>query len=219
MVAPVEDEHLRPPGDVAGEPDHEAVRVGGGERELPARQAEAARELGADPERVLGRKHDRDPAGGLLGDRTQGRRGRVPAHRAGVAEAEVDVLVAVDVDEARALRLRDEDGEAARPLAHPVHRHAGEEVRLRSGRELGRPRVSHHEPLLLAAHQLRQAFVGRHGVSHATEDTSTTDAPPSTGSAAPLTYAAASESRNETTAATSVASAGRRAGTCACVSA
>ena len=43
VVAPVEDEHLRPAGHVAREPDREAVRVRGGERELPALEAEAAR--------------------------------------------------------------------------------------------------------------------------------------------------------------------------------
>ena len=54
-------------------------------------------------------------------------RRRVAGHRARVAEAEVDVLVSVDVDEARALRLGDEEREAAGPLRHPVHRDAREE--------------------------------------------------------------------------------------------
>ena len=38
VVAPVEDEDLRPAGQLAGEPDGEAVRVGRGQRELPARR-------------------------------------------------------------------------------------------------------------------------------------------------------------------------------------
>ena len=38
VVAPVEDEDLRPPGELAREPDREAVRVGRGQRELPARR-------------------------------------------------------------------------------------------------------------------------------------------------------------------------------------
>ena len=79
------------------EPDREAVGVGRGERELPVRQAEAAGQLLADPERVLGREHERDARARLLRDRRDGRRRRVAGHRAGVAEAEVDVVVAVDV--------------------------------------------------------------------------------------------------------------------------
>ena len=53
VVAPVEDEYLRTPGDLACEPDREAVRVGRRERELPVREPEAPRELLADPRRVL----------------------------------------------------------------------------------------------------------------------------------------------------------------------
>ena len=47
-------------------------------------------------------QHERGPAARLRGDRLGGRLGRVAGHRAGVAEAEVDVLVAVDVAEPRA---------------------------------------------------------------------------------------------------------------------
>ena len=71
VVAPVEDEDLRSPGELARQADREPVRVGRRQRELPAREPEAARQLLADPERVLAREHQRDPAGGLLGDRAR----------------------------------------------------------------------------------------------------------------------------------------------------
>jgi hypothetical protein len=124
VVAPVEDEDLRPAGQLAAEPDREAVRVGRRQRELPPREAEAAAELAPDPERVLARQHQRDPVLGLLGNRAHRRLRRVAGHCSRVAEAEVDVLVAVDVGEARAVRLRREDGEAAGPADQPRHRHA-----------------------------------------------------------------------------------------------
>ncbi|MOA01267.1 hypothetical protein D3C78_1206610 [compost metagenome] len=48
-------------------------------------------------------------------------------HAAGVAEAEVEVLVTVDVEEAGALGALDEQRCRRRPVAHPVHRHAAEQ--------------------------------------------------------------------------------------------
>ncbi len=159
VVAPVEDEHLRPARDEAGKADREAVRVGRRDRELPPRQAEPPRQLLAHPQRVLARKHQRDPARGLLGDRTHDRLGRVPGHRAGVAEAEVDVLDAVDVAEASALCLARKNGKAARPADHPVHRHTGQERRVRAVRELRRAGVLALEALELAREQALRASV------------------------------------------------------------
>ena len=127
VVAPVVHQDLGPAGDLAGEPDREPVGVGGGERELPDRQAEAARELLGAGDRVLGGQHERRALAHLVADRLGGRGRRVPGHRAGVAEAQVDVLDSVDVGEAGAGRLGDEDRERARPLDHPVHRHTGQE--------------------------------------------------------------------------------------------
>ena len=89
----------------------------------------------------------------LVGDRLGGRRRRVAGHRAGVAEAQVDVLVAVDVGEAGAGRPRDEDRERARPLDHPVHRHAGRAATAGALVELLRARVQLAEALLLAGLQ------------------------------------------------------------------
>ena len=70
VVAPVEDEDLRPAGDVPREPDREAVRVGRGERELPARQRRSA---GSAPPPTQSASSlgsiSRDPARRLLGDR------------------------------------------------------------------------------------------------------------------------------------------------------
>ncbi len=192
VVAPVEDEHLRPPGDVAREPDREAVRVGGRERELPGRQAEAPGELLRHPERIIGRQHRRDAPGRLRRDRSQRRRRGVAAHGARVAEAEVDDLVAVDVGEAAARSLLHEQREPARPLRHPVHRHAREQVSPRTHGELGRARMLGGEPRFLACDELGKALVharyrSAHAVDQAVPDTSTTVAPPSTGSSAPLT--------------------------------
>ena len=57
-----------------------------------ARQPEAARQLGADPGGVLGRHHRGDPAHSHQRPRSpDGGLGRVARHRAGVAQAEVDV--------------------------------------------------------------------------------------------------------------------------------
>ena len=134
VVAPVVHEDLGPAGDLAGEPDREPVGVGGGERELPDRQAEAARELLGAGDRVLGRQHERRALAHLVADRLGGRGRRVPGHRARVAEAQVDVLDSVDVGEAGAGRLGDEDRERARPLDHPVHRHTGQERAARRAR-------------------------------------------------------------------------------------
>ena len=134
VIAPVEDEHLGPRGDASREPDREPVRVRRGQRELPARDTEAACQLLAHGQRVLARQHQRDPACRLVGDRSNGRPGRMSRHRAGVPEAEVDVLEPVGVSEAGILRVDREDGEAAGPPHHPVHRDAAEQ---RSPRLLG----------------------------------------------------------------------------------
>ena len=157
VVAPVEDEHFRPAGDVTGEADREPVRVGGRERELPARQPEAPRQLVADSDCVLAREHERDPAARLFLDRADGRPGRVPGHRPRVAEAEVDVLEPVGVAKACTLRFDGEDGEATRPAHHPVHRHAAEQRRLRLLRERVRARMLTFEARELVVEQLLDA--------------------------------------------------------------
>ena len=61
VVAPGVDEDLGPAGHGPRQPDREPVGVGGGERELPVGEAEAALELRRHPGRVLGRQHQRDP--------------------------------------------------------------------------------------------------------------------------------------------------------------
>ena len=126
VVAPVEDEDLRPAGQLAGEPDRESIGVRRRQRELPARKSETARQLLTHPERVLARQHQGDSMGGLLRHSAHGRLRRVPGHRACVPEAEVDVLVPVDVAEAGALSIGGKHGKAARPTDHPRHRDAGE---------------------------------------------------------------------------------------------
>ena len=139
VVAPVEHEDLLPVGGLAGEPQREPVRVGRARRDLPEREPEPAGELLADDRRVLGRQHQRDARAAACSAITATvAGGRVPGHRAGVAEAEVDVLVAVDVDDARARRLGREDREPARPAGHPVHRHPAEQRADGAVRELAR---------------------------------------------------------------------------------
>ena len=93
VVAPVEDEHLRPPGDRAGDPDREAVGVGGGQRELPRRAARSAAPSSSPTHSAssLG-SISVMPRGACSAIGAQRRRRRVAGHRAGVAEAQVDVL-------------------------------------------------------------------------------------------------------------------------------
>ena len=132
VIAVVEDENFRTLRDFAGDADGETVGVGGGERELPVGQAEAALEIFADPERVFGGKHERDAFADAAGDGVGDDFGRVAGHGAGVAEAEIDVVVAVDVGEVRALGGFYEDGKGAGPFFHPVHGDAAEERVLRA---------------------------------------------------------------------------------------
>ncbi len=187
MVAPVEHEHPGPAGQRAREADREPVRVGGRERELPAREAEPARELLPHPERVLARQHERDPAVDALAHRPHGRLRRVAAHRARVAEAEVDVLEPVDVPEAGAARLGRVDGEPAGPAGHPVHRHAAEERPARAPRQLPGAGMLVLEPLQLARVERGDgAQPGPTSVKTAAVG-STIDVPPSTMTVAPVT--------------------------------
>ena len=169
MIALVVDEDLRSTGDLSGEPDREAVRVGRGHGELPERQPEPASELLASGDRVLRRQHVGDAAAHLALDRGDRRRGPVAGHRTGVAEAEIDVVMAVDAVKARARGRFHEEGKGRRPLAHPVHRDAVEERVLRLLEQLGGAGVSGAEAIRLLGHQAREAgsvdgvwSVGRH---------------------------------------------------------
>ena len=127
VIAPVEDQHVAPAGDVACESDRESVGIGSGERELPDGEPEAPGELFADPERVLRRQHEGESASCLFLDRSNdGRRG-MPHHRPGITEAEIEIPVSVHVGQVRALGAFGKDRETAGPSAHPVHRHAAEQ--------------------------------------------------------------------------------------------
>ena len=154
VVAVVVDQDLRAAGDLARDPDHEPVRVGRREGELPVAEAEAPLHLLADGGSVLGRQHRRDPLGEPLVDGGDRGRGRVAGHRPGVTEAEVGVDVAVDVDQLGALGALEEHGEVARPAGHPVHRHARQQRAL--GPLVGAlgPLVGRGEALALAREQL-----------------------------------------------------------------
>ena len=82
---------------------------------------------------------------------------RVPGHRAGVAQAQVDVRPPVDVGEPRARGPLEEDRERAGPPGHPRHRHPGEERVGRLRGEGGRARPVGDEALLLRAVELLQS--------------------------------------------------------------
>jgi hypothetical protein len=51
-------------------------------------------------------------------------------HRAGIAEAEIEIAMAVRIGEMRPLPLHDENGEPSSPLGHPVHGYAFQQVAL-----------------------------------------------------------------------------------------
>ena len=125
VVAAVEHQQGLAPGHRAGPAQHVAVGVGGGGGDLPERQAEARGQQFAADHGVFARQHGGQAVVGLLGDGLGDRVRRVAKHGAGVAQAEVDVLVAVDVIKAGALGALDEQRAGRRPVGHPVHRHAG----------------------------------------------------------------------------------------------
>ena len=56
---------------------------------------------------------------------TTGRRA-VAEHRAGIAQAEIDIGVAVGIGEVDALRRLDEERKRRSPVDHPVHRDAAQ---------------------------------------------------------------------------------------------
>jgi hypothetical protein len=58
-------------------------------------------------------------------------------HSAGVAKAEINVIVAVNILEMRAMGFCDEDWKFAGPFFHPVHGNAAEKGFLRAGVEGG----------------------------------------------------------------------------------
>ena len=146
VVAPVHHRDPGPAGEMPGEAEHEPVRVGRGDGELPERQPEPAAQLGADPGRIRRRQHRGRPGGDPGGHRLGHRRQRVAGHRPGVAQAQVDVLQPVDVDEPTALRRVDRDRERPGPPRHPRHRDTGQQAAALLLGERGRARVLGDEP-------------------------------------------------------------------------
>ena len=157
VVAPVEHEHLGAPGDLAGEAEHEAVGVGGGHRHLPIWQAEAPGELATDPGGVVVRQHRRDTSAGLGGERVGHLRQPMPGHRAGVAEAEVDVVMPVDIGEAGPVGFGEEEGERAWPTRHPGHRDTADEMPAGHLGPRRRGGVRTHEAVLFSGVQCGEA--------------------------------------------------------------
>ena len=80
--------------------------------------------LQARPGRVLGREHVGDPSAKLALYGLNRRSRPVARHRAGITEAEVDVIVAVDARQVGADGTFDEQWPGPGPADHPVHRHA-----------------------------------------------------------------------------------------------
>jgi len=120
---------------------------------VPVGQAEAFGEQFAADHRVFAGEHAGQAVAGLLGEGAGDRCRRVAEHGAGVAEAEVDVLVAVDIEEAGALSALDEQRGGRRPVAHPVHRHAAEQRMSGALGQRQRARVALEEALPLARGQ------------------------------------------------------------------
>ena len=89
---------------------------------------QTTRKLLADPGRVLRREHRGDSAPDLPLHRGDDRGGTVAGHRAGIAEAQVDVVVAIRTDCVGARGRLEEERDRPRPLDHPVHRDAVEEA-------------------------------------------------------------------------------------------
>ncbi len=167
VIAPVENENLRAPGDVPRETNRKPVRVGGGQRELPEGQSKALLQFLSHDDRVFAGQHERNAAPGLLLQGHHSGRGRVSRHGAGIAEAQVDVAMAVDVEELGAPRLAHERREGARPFRHPVHGHAPEQRLARALKQRSRLRPVSDELLLFSLHQGLQAgaLESSHGAS------------------------------------------------------
>ena len=173
VVAVVIDQHDAALGDLAREPQRKPIGVGRRQRELPDRKTKAAGEFLADERSVLGGEHGRHAALELRGDRGDGRRGPMPGHRAGITQAQVDVVVPIGATKVGAFRFLDNDGEAARPLRHPVHRHATQQRMAGALEQASGARVRLHECRPLAIHELADPCsrdnlrrLGRHGTHH-----------------------------------------------------
>ena len=114
VIAAVEHQHLRPPGDGARHAQGKAVGIGGGGGDLPAEGAEAFGQQAPDLQRVFGRQHvgqaARAPVGGSPWPpaRANGRTSTPVSPKAEIVDA-----VAVDIGEPRAFGLGHQHREAA----------------------------------------------------------------------------------------------------------
>jgi hypothetical protein len=160
VVGAREHQHARAVGDHPGEPDAGTVRIAGRRGERPVRQAEAALQFFAHPLGITRRQHQRAADARLTRQRFHHRRVAVAAHAAGVAEAEVDVVVAVDVGEAHPIAARlvpDVDRPAADPAPHPVAGRAVEPAFLALDVERAAAGAGAGVLRLLGAHQVIDA--------------------------------------------------------------
>ena len=153
VVAPVEDQDLGLTGDLPRQANAKPVGIGRGQGELPERQAEALLQIFRYENGVFGGQHERYTTAHLLLYRFHDGKRRMPRHRPGVAQAEIDVAMAVDIVEMRALGLAHKRRECARPLEHPVHGDAAQQRLAGALEQRFRLWAVVDEALLLALHQ------------------------------------------------------------------
>src|SRR5258708_36603818 len=106
-------------GEFEGDANGEAIGVGGSESKLPKGKTEAALEIFADPEGVIGGEHESDAFFGAAGVGFDDDLGGVAGHGAGVAGAKVEGFAAVDGNEMRGFGRVEEGKERARPVFPP----------------------------------------------------------------------------------------------------
>ncbi len=107
-------------------------------------------------------KHEGEALRRLTLDRLDSGGRRVPGHRTGIAEAEIEVAVPVHVGEVGAPPFLYEHRKATGPLGHPVHRHPFQQVRPGALRQRPRLRVRLLESPLLVGEELGESCSVNH---------------------------------------------------------
>jgi hypothetical protein len=172
VVTTIEYQDARPPGDGARPAQRGAVRVGGGLRHLPERQAEQVREFLTHACGTLRGQHGRDARGARPGQRAGDGRRRVTEHGAGVAQAEIDVAVAVDVLDVDTQRAAHEQRVRRVPVPHPMHGHAAQPARCARLRQASGFAMRGAETVGLAGDQPAQRFTVDAGPPRVVHDAS-----------------------------------------------
>src|SRR5204862_6895767 len=134
VIAVVVNQNLRSLGNLPCNKDRKPVRIRCRQRKLPVRQPAPPLQLGSDPQRILRRQHQRNAFAHPLRNCVRHHIRRVPRHRARIAQTQVHVVTPVHIRKVGALRTRHKNRKCARPLAHPVHRHATQQRVLSSSK-------------------------------------------------------------------------------------